>query len=216
MAIKIFITGTDTNVGKTYISTGIIRACNARGLSTIGIKPISSGSNDDILALREAASIKLPYDKINPITFSQPIAPNIAAEKSNCPLNVAVLNKKIKHALNYKADVCIVEGIGGWNVPLNDHETMADFVNSNNFPVILVVGIKLGCLNHAILTYQSAHQNIVGWIANCIENDMPVCQENIATLKNWLKIPCLGIVGHKQDPAEVIDDNRGSKMLFLH
>jgi len=218
MKMKIFITGTDTNIGKTYISVGILQAFGALKLSTLGIKPLASCCkiinnklyNEDALALKHASTLKLPYHKINPIAFAPAIAPNIAAEQINYHLNLDTLNKKTIYAREYPADLCLMEGVGGWNVPLNNKETMADFVKTNNLPVILVVGIKLGCLNHALLTYQAIKNSqvpCIGWVANCIDPNMLFCQENITTLKTWLKIPLLATVGYQQDPAKILDTN---------
>jgi dethiobiotin synthetase len=216
MNIKIFITGTDTGIGKTYISTGVLRAFNAKGLTTLGIKPLAAGCktkndqlyNDDALALQKASSEKLAYNKINPIALAPPIAPNIAAKQSNYKINMKTMHTKIKDALEHPADICLVEGIGGWNVPINSKETMADFVKKIRLPIILVVGIKLGCLNHALLTYRAIKNDqipCIGWIANCVEADMSACHENIATLKEWLTIPWLGTVGYQKDPAKILD-----------
>lgn len=216
MKLKLFITGTDTNVGKTYITVGLLKLFNQQGLSTLGLKPVASGGvddngvlyNEDALAIRKASSIKLNYNDINPILFKEPIAPSIAAKYSNFDLNVALIQKKCAYAMNFGADVCIVEGVGGWNVPLNDKENMADFVKLENFQIILVVSTKLGCLNHAILTYNAIKKDnlpIYGWIANCMDSNIPNAADNIATLKHWLKVPCLGVVKHKEDPAKVIE-----------
>lgn len=200
--MNIFITGTDTGVGKTYISTRLLKHYNEQGLKTIGLKPVASGCellngklyNDDALALQQAASIKLDYDWVNPFAFEPPIAPHIAAMQENKSITIASLSEKLAPALNTPADVRIIEGAGGWLLPLNERETMADFVAQENFAVILVVGMRLGCLNHALLTahaMQAANINCLGWIANCIDPNMPYLQENIATLKQRLAIPCI-------------------------
>lgn len=200
--MNIFITGTDTGVGKTYISTRLLNHYNEQGLKTIGLKPVATGCdllngklyNDDALALQQAASIKLDYDWVNPFAFEPPIAPHIAAMQENKSITIASLSEKLMHALNTPADIRIIEGAGGWLLPLNERETMADFVAQENFAVILVVGMRLGCLNHALLTAHAIHTakvNCIGWIANCIDPNMPHLQENIATLKQRLTIPCI-------------------------
>lgn len=216
MTIKLFITGTDTEVGKTYISIGILKACNQLGLSTIGCKPISSGGfdhgdkilNHDALSLQRTASLKLSYEKINPLAFKPAIAPHIAAAQSGDALSLLNLNKKIKSTFEFPADICVVEGVGGWYAPLNEIETMADFALYHQLKVILVVGIRVGCINHAILTSKAIQHdkaNIIGWIANCIDENMACRDENIATLKKWLPTPCLGIVGYKSNAESFID-----------
>jgi dethiobiotin synthetase len=207
MSIKLFIAGTDTNIGKTYISVGLLHQFNQQGLSTIGIKPIASGAtiqhgqlvNNDALLLQHAASIKLAYHHINPFTFEPAIAPHLAAALSRRCLTISQLTGLTSIAMSHPADICLIEGAGGWRVPLNDTETMADYAIQQTCKVILVVGIKLGCINHAILTYQSMQQdqaNVIGWIANKVEPDTPYADEIIQTLQRWLHIPCLGVVHH--------------------
>lgn len=151
------------------------------------------------MLLQQASSIKLDYHLINPIAFTPPIAPHIAAQLENTTLSVEQLTKHCQAALNHLADVCLIEGVGGWHVPLNDHETMADFVRENKFEVILVIGMRLGCLNHAILTEKAMLAekiNLIGWIANCIDGDFLYMKENITTLKNHLIAPCLDVINH--------------------
>jgi dethiobiotin synthetase len=208
MTLKIFVTGTDTNVGKTYVSSNILTALQQRGYSTLGIKPIASGCilqdgkyiNDDALLLQQASSIKLPYEQINPCAFKEPIAPHIAANLSQQQLSVETISKKISPALQHTADICLIEGAGGWHVPLNEKETYADFVIQHQFPVLLIVGLRLGCLNHAILTSQAFKQsgvNVIGWVANSIDNNMIYQEENIKMLKHWLPIPCLDVIPYR-------------------
>ena len=205
MPTTFFITGTDTNAGKTYVSTRILHAFNALGYSTIGIKPLASGCvlrnnlyySDDALQLQQASSIPLDYHLINPIALPEPTAPHIAANQRGETLSVRALSEKMQAALNYSADVRLIEGIGGWLVPLNTNETMADFVRHHQFPVLLVVGIRLGCINHALLTYQSLLHDrvpIAGWIANCIDPTMLWMDKTIDDLKQRLPMDHLGTV----------------------
>lgn len=219
MKIKLFIAGTNTDVGKTYISIGLLKAFNDQGLTTLGVKPVASGCerkkgklyNADAMLLQAVSSVQIPYENISPITFEPAIAPNIAAGHAEYRLSVNNIMAKTKTALACTADVHIIEGIGGWLVPLNNRETMADFVAIMNLPVILVVGMRLGCLNHAILTCKAIQQyglNLCGWIANCIDPNMLAIAENIATLREWLNVPCLGVVKYQQKPEEAIDVNR--------
>ena len=205
--MKLFITGTDTDIGKTYISVGLLKYFNRQGLSTLGIKPLATGAkfyhqqlmNDDAIALQHASTIKLNYETINPIAFEPAIAPHIAAKHAEYSLGVNLLLEKCRMAFECSAEVCIVEGVGGWRAPLNDKETMADFVKQSQLHVLLVVGIRLGCLNHAILTYEAIKRDgvtMLGWIANCIDPNMLAIQENIDTLKKWLPIPCWAVVNY--------------------
>lgn len=200
--MNIFITGTDTGVGKTYIATRLLKQYNDKGLKTIGLKPVASGCeltngklyNDDARALQQAASVKLDYDLVNPFAFLPPIAPHLAAHATKTTLTVHTLIEKTKTALQIPADIRLVEGAGGWLLPLNDRETMADFVIRQNFSVILVVGMRLGCLNHALLTaniMQATNVHCIGWIANCMDPSMPYLNENIETLKQQLWMPHL-------------------------
>lgn len=199
--MKIFITGTDTGVGKTYVSTRMLKEAQQAGMRTLGIKPVASGCeiihgqyrNADALALQEASSIKLPYEKINPYAFLSPIAPHLAAKEENKSLSVKFIANSISDALNEPSDLCIIEGSGGWYVPLNETETMADLVKAMQIPVILVVGIRLGCINHSLLTQQALLQEnipVLGWIANCVES-ISYAYEIIETLKNDLSFPHL-------------------------
>lgn len=210
MSIKLFVTGTDTDAGKTYVTSGILTAFKKQKYSTLGIKPIASGSilhegilkNSDALTLQEASSIKLHYHHINPIAFEPAIAPHIAANQQGRTITVHELKQQTQYALQYPADICLVEGAGGWYVPLNDKETLADYVKAVDLKVLLVVGMRLGCINHAILTYKAiVHDKIpiVGWIANCIDPTMQALQENLTTLKKWLHVPCLGVISYQQE-----------------
>ncbi|WP_267256711.1 dethiobiotin synthase [Coxiella endosymbiont of Ornithodoros maritimus] len=203
--MKFFITGTDTGVGKTYVSTLLLHQFNNKGFSTFGIKPIASGCcrisnklyNDDALALQKAASIKTTYEHVNLIALESPVAPHIAAKLNNQVLSKNDLARMINQIFNLPADVFIVEGAGGWFVPLNEKEFLSDLVKLLKIPVVLVIGIKLGCLNHAFLTVKAMLREkipLVGWVANCIEPDVLFMAENIQTLKKRIKAPCLGVI----------------------
>lgn len=214
---KFFITGTDTEVGKTYITIGLLKKFNKLSFTTIGIKPVASGGfydngkilNNDALQLQQHSSLLVEYNQTNPYSFIPAISPNIASDYLGTSLTVENIFKKISPIFNLGADICIIEGIGGWHTPLNNNETMADFVVKCNIPVILVIGIKLGCLNHAILTVnviKNAGVCLQGWIANCLDPSMIAKSGCIATLKNYIKAPCLGIVDYNQHPEEVIQE----------
>lgn len=212
-----FVTGTDTGIGKTHITAGMLQAANSQGFSTLGIKPLASGAivkdgqyySEDALVLQQASTIALPYTEINPFLFKEPAAPHIEAEKLNQPLSVHALKMKTQKTLQAQADVKIVEGVGGWCMPLNAKETMADFAMSCNFTIVFVVGIRLGCLNHAILTakaFQASNIQPIFWVANLLEPASLTQEENIHLLKKWLPFPYLGAVQFKQSAAPIFMD----------
>ncbi len=213
----IFITGTDTDIGKTYVSSLLLKQFNAAGYKTFGIKPIASGcqyndenilQNDDALTLQKAASLFRPYSIVNPISLKDSVAPHLAAVNMGLKLTKDNVKKNILSSLQSEVDINLIEGVGGWAVPLNDDELFSEVIAELNIPVILVVGIKLGCLNHAILTYQSIMQmNVpfIGWIANCLVPETLLPEENIATLKQWIKQPCLGVVPYAGESNINID-----------
>lgn len=194
---KIFITGTDTNIGKTYVTVKLLQKFNRVGLKTIGLKPLATGSvnglNADALSLIDSSSVKLNYTLINPFSFSLAASPNIASSN----LSAEAIYNKLQIALEKKIDIALIEGIGGWLCPINNNETMADVIKKIiDVEIILVVGIRLGCLNHALLTYKTIKDsglNIIGWIANIIDPDMQAYSENIATLKKMIIEPCLEV-----------------------
>jgi dethiobiotin synthetase len=222
----IFITGTDTDVGKTFVSCLLLKAFNDLNLKTFGIKPIASGCtpdnagkliNQDAVLLQQCASIKKNYDLVNPIAFQKPIAPHIAANALHISLTKTSVCKAIVRSLQNDADIHLIEGVGGWSVPLNHEELFSDVVIELNIPIILVVGIKLGCLNHAILTYQAILAiggTLLGWVANCITPNALCIDENIESLKNWIKAPCLGVVSYGQTSSSCLDAQFIKHRLF--
>lgn len=199
-----FITGTDTGVGKTRVSTALLTVFNARGFSTAAMKPVASGCtttaqglrNDDALALQQHATLQVPYEQVNPYAFEPAIAPHIAAAQAGQSIDFV----RIKHGLDIlsmQVDVVIVEGVGGWLVPLNREATIADLARMLGLPVILVVGVRLGCLNHALLSVESIEQSglpMVGWVANVIDPGMQCVEENITALRERIAVPWLGTV----------------------
>ena len=206
----LFITGTDTDVGKTAIATGLLSAANKAGLRTAAIKPIAAGcvdtgaglENDDALQLRAIASHKLSYQQVNPIALEAAIAPHIAAQESGKTLSASRLVGFCRGLTLLPLDLIVIEGAGGWRVPLNDRETLADVAREMNCPVVLVVGMRLGCLSHALLTAEGIRADglvIAGWVANIIDPDMLRLEENIATLKRLFNEPCLGTVPRLQN-----------------
>ncbi|MEO5574330.1 MAG: dethiobiotin synthase [Gammaproteobacteria bacterium] len=201
-----FVTGTDTNAGKTWIAAGLLSALGARGHSTATMKPIASGCtqtpnglrNDDALLLMRHASLPLPYECVNPYAFAAPVAPHIAAQASGRVIEIAPL-KMIFEKISSQADYVIVEGVGGWKVPINVHETTVDLAVALNLPVILVVGMRLGCLNHALLTCNSIVSyglTLAGWVANTIDTSYLEFDANVQALHNRIPAPLLGITPH--------------------
>lgn len=212
MAQAYFIIGTDTNVGKTYVASQLIQHFVATGLKTIGMKPIASGCelaengeliNEDVQKLNSASNIGATSNLINPYRFAPAIAPHIAAEKVGTTMRIDTIQQAYAQ-LTELADVVIVEGAGGFFVPISAQQTLADVAVALNIPVILVVGIKLGCINHALLTVeaiQARSLTLAGWVANQIEPEMPMIDENLATLKQRISAPCLSVVPW-QKPAQ--------------
>jgi len=192
-----FITGTDTNIGKTLIASSISAALINNGKRVCAIKPLASGCNDALILKRHSTCNKLSHLDINPFTFRDPVAPHLVAKKNGVKLSVARIITKSYKALNYDADYIIIEGAGGWFTPISDKETMADLAKAYGYPVILVVGIRLGCINHAILTYKcmcDSGVKIGGWIANITDKKMLYLKENIESLKRHIGVPLLGII----------------------
>lgn len=198
-----FIAGTDTDAGKTFVACQLLRAAQQRGLRTLGLKPLAAGAektaaglrNSDALLLQKNSSLQLPYSAINPFCFAEAIAPHIAAEKNAVRLAAHTIAQTIRHTVDNTAfDYAVIEGAGGWRVPLNEQETLADVVKQLNLPVILVVGMKLGCLNHALLTAEAMTRDGItlhSWVANDLGNPMPYWQENIAALEQRMPAPRL-------------------------
>lgn len=205
-----FITGTDTDVGKTYIASALIKHFCKQGLLTVGMKPVAAGAelvngrllNSDVTELIKAGNVDADLALINPYVFSPAIAPHIAAEQAGVSVSLDNIQQAFD-VLQAKADVVVVEGAGGFRVPINRQETMADLVVKLNLPVIMVVGVRLGCINHALMTAGSIRAvglNLVGWVANRIDPNMPAIEENILTLKAMLKAPCVADVAWGEEP----------------
>lgn len=206
-----FLTGTDTEVGKTIASCALLQAANQQGLKTAGYKPVASGSertpaglrNNDALLLQANSSLPLPYNWVNPLVFEAATSPHIVSQKMGQPIAFSVMNEGLK-VLQSQAEWVLVEGAGGWYTPLSTHHTYADWVIEHQLAVILVVGIKLGCINHALLTVESiAHAGLplVGWVANEVEPAGIYHEEYLETLNRMIKAPCLGLIPHRgKDP----------------
>lgn len=196
-----FVTGTDTNVGKTLISCALLQGFAARGMRVVGMKPVAAGcdarqENDDVLKLRAAGNVAVAYEQSNPYCFSQAVAPNIAAQLAGVNIEFSRIAESY-NALDAQSDVVIVEGVGGFRVPINAQQDSADLAQELGLAIILVVGIRLGCLNHALLTVEAIAARgltLAGWVANIIEADMPVSEDNIVALQQWINVPLLGVV----------------------
>lgn len=201
MTKGLFITGTDTGVGKTSATVALMRYFKSQGKVVIGMKPVASGCveidgklrNEDALLLQQNASIPVQYEWVNPYAYRLPVSPHLAAE-DNPPVLDTVLS--IFGALEANADVVLVEGVGGWRVPLNAESDVADLARTLGLPVVIVVAIRLGCINHARLTYESVLQlglQCAGWIAACTDSEMLFPAQNIATIRASIDAPLLGV-----------------------
>ncbi|NMM41964.1 dethiobiotin synthase [Pseudoalteromonas arctica] len=201
---QFFITGTDTDAGKTHVTSLLLKLLAQHKKRAIGFKPIASGCemafeqlvNADALILMESATVSAKYDIINPFAFAPPIAPHIAAEQASINITVEKLSKAYQHVKQQGADYLLTEGAGGWALPINNKEYLYDWVKAEQLPVILVVGMKLGCINHALLTaahMQSIGVNCIGWIANQVDSTMDEYQANLDSLKTHLSFPLLAI-----------------------
>ncbi|MGE0098308.1 MAG: dethiobiotin synthase [Hydrogenophaga sp.] len=199
-----FVTGTDTGVGKTLVSAALLHTLARHHRRVVGMKPVAAGLvlkqgqwiSEDVCVLREASSVAVPPRLDNPVALPDAMAPHLAALRAGQSVTVASL-LAAHRALRDLADVVVVEGAGGWRVPVNDRETLADLACAIGAPVVLVVGLRLGCLNHALLTAEAIRADglhLAGWVANAIDVDMPCRDENIDTLRRWLPAPLLGTV----------------------
>ena len=208
---RIFITGTDTEIGKTVVASGLVKASVKAGQRTSGLKPVAAGCetidgalvNDDARQLMLASNVELDYEIVNPIALEPAIAPHIAAKQTGVSISSKVLKSHYKHNLPENLDLAVFEGAGGWFVPLNDYETFQDFAIAMNLEVVLVVGMKLGCINHALLSVsaiKASGLNLLGWIANFPEPTMDVAKENLETLMQRIDGPLLGVVPHMAQP----------------
>ena len=208
----IFVTGTDTEIGKTVCSCLLIEALQQRGLRVAGMKPVASGGqyrqgqlvNDDALQLQQQSGLNQGYELVNPYVFELPVAPHLAARQ----VGVIIRPEPIQQAftrLKTDADQIVVEGVGGWRVPLNAQETLADVARLLALPVVLVVGLRLGCLNHALLSVAAIRADgleLAGWVANPIDPGMPRREENIAALEARIGAPLLARLPHCRHPDE--------------
>lgn len=202
MTQSYFVTGTDTEVGKTAVACALLEAGNLRGLKTAAIKPVAAGCddqgrNDDALQLQQAMSVEMPYEQVNPVALQAAIAPHIAAAREGRSLQVSRLAGLCRGVMLGGADMVLIEGAGGWRVPLGSRETLADLAKELQVGVILVVGMRLGCINHALLTAEAIARDglhLAGWVANQPGERMNSHEENLDTLLRLMPAPLLGEV----------------------
>ena len=219
-----FITGTDTGVGKTLISCALLHAFAAQGQRVVGMKPVAVGCDDDghhldVKQLQAASNVLVSYGQINPYSFQNPIAPHIAAQNAGVRIDFARILTSY-HELASQADVVIIEGAGGFRVPLNNNQDTADLALQLGLPVILVVGMRLGCLNHALLTasaIEACGLKCAGWVANVVDADMLALQDNIIALQQRLAAPLLGVVPWQPQPdARIVASQLKLEFLEKH
>ncbi len=207
-----FIAGTDTDVGKTVISCGLLARARLDGKTTAAIKPVASGCeqtpeglrNSDALLLQQTMTMDLSYDQVNPVALEPAIAPHIALQEAGRRINAEQLVGYCRGVMMRRADLTLIEAAGGWRAPLSPREMYSSVPQKLNIPVVLVVGMKLGCINHATLTAEAIIRDgvrLAGWIANRAEPEMSRFEENLATLKGLLPAPCLGVVPHLNDTS---------------
>ncbi len=204
-----FIAGTDTGIGKTHAACALLHAFRAQGRSVVGMKPVAAGveangENEDVTLLRAASNVVADAALINPYCFREPIAPHIAAADAGVTVAIPRIKEALA-ALQAQADVVLVEGVGGLRVPLGEDVDAADLAVALALPVILVVGMRLGCLNHALLTAEALRARglpLAGWIANRVDPQMRRFDENLAALEQRLPAPLLGVIPHGAGGAE--------------
>ena len=209
-ALSLFVTGTDTGVGKTLVSAGLLHALARYHPRVVGMKPIAAGtvcvdgidSNEDVVALRAASTCAVPSELDNPVLLPDPVSPHIAAARAGVRIDIGHL-VACHRALALQADAVVVEGAGGFHVPLSATETGADLAEALGLPVLLVVGLRLGCLNHALLTAEAIRARgltLAGWVANQVDTTMLAQDDNIAFLQRQLRAPLLARIAHQAAP----------------
>lgn len=209
---NLFVTGTDTGIGKTLVACALLRSFAVSGLRAVGMKPVATGcradaldrANEDIAMLVAASNIRAPVELINPYCFAPPIAPHLATQQAGTVISLERIGECYR-SLAGLADRVVVEGAGGLLVPLGAAQDFGDLVLRLELSIVLVVGMRLGCLNHALLTAQAVrHRGLpfAGWVANRIEPHMPFFEENLQTLKDRLAAPLIGVVPFAPDDAQ--------------
>ena len=214
MSQGVFVTAIDTDAGKTVVSTGLVEVWRALGKTVAVMKPVASGCertdqglrNDDAQRLITASASSMPYELVNPYAFEAPVAPHIAAQTDGTEIDIAVIELAFEQ-LQATADRVVVEGVGGWLVPINATKTMADVAQVLGLPVVLVVAVRLGCLNHALLTAEAIGRSgltLCGWVANRLDSECLQVEENIAALKDRLDAPLLVDLPFEQDEIKLM------------
>ena len=204
--LSCFITGTDTEVGKTLVSSALVHLQAQKGYKVAGMKPVAAGTvikgskqfNEDVDALMRASSVSIDQNLVCPYLFKTPVAPHIACEMEGQLINPDHILECFNQ-INNLSEAVVVEGVGGFRVPLTNKFDTADLAVKLNLPVIMVVGLRLGCINHALLTMeaiQSRRLNLIGWVANAVNPDMDKSEENLTALKNRIQAPLLGHIPH--------------------
>jgi dethiobiotin synthetase len=214
-ARSVYVTGTDTGVGKTVVSVALLHRLRSAGLRAIGMKPVASGCertakrwrNDDALRLQAASDPRPAYDDVNPYALELPTAPQLAARAMGVSIDLLGLGDAYLR-LAVQADVVVIEGVGGWAAPLDDGLDQADLVRMLDLPVVLVVGLRLGCLSHARLAaraIQSDGLSLIGWIGSSIDRDFAERDDYVELLRHALPAPCLGVLPYvpEADPAQM-------------
>jgi dethiobiotin synthetase len=210
--MTLFVTGTDTGVGKTFVTCGLLRAARAAGIDAVGFKPVASGSrvtpqglrNADALALIRAAGTRdEPYERINPVALHRAVAPHLAARAEGRRIDLRAIEAAHRR-LAARHDLVLAEGAGGWQVPLDAQRTTADWVEAQGWPVLLVVGMRLGCLSHALLSAESIQRRsrLLGWVASVVPPRQPRLAENVADLAARMPVPLLGIADGRRGRQE--------------
>jgi dethiobiotin synthetase len=216
----VYVTGTDTGIGKTHASRALLHAMVRQGISAVGMKPVASGCemtahglrNADALELMAASAFDCDYEAVNPYAFADPIAPHLAAADSDVVIDPVRIGRACDR-LRQRADFVVVEGVGGWLAPLGESLMQSELVDALELPVVLVVGLRLGCLNHALLTARAIESDgcrLLGWIANRVDPGMLRADDNIATLASRIHAPLLGIIEHGHErldqDIDILDD----------
>ncbi|WP_299594546.1 dethiobiotin synthase [uncultured Microbulbifer sp.] len=212
MTRTFFVTGTNTEVGKTYITAALLHKAREQGLETAAVKPVASGCeptpdglrNSDALTLMDAMTQALEYQQVNPIALEPAVAPHIAAMEAGKRLDISRMEGICRGVMSGKVDLVLIEGAGGWRVPLTPRQFLSDLPKALSLPVILVVNMELGCINHALLTAEAVRRDglsLAGWVANFArgpQQEMLRAEENLMTLRALLPAPCLGVVAHDE------------------
>lgn len=212
MNASVYVTGTDTGIGKTHVSRLLIRNARSKGAIALGMKPVASGCrmslhglrNEDAETLRASGSIEADYHDINPYAFGPPIAPHIAAMEVGVEIELDTIESAYRR-LASRAELVVIEGVGGWAAPLGETLTQADLVRTLDVGVVLVVGIRLGCINHALLTVRAIEADgcrLDGWIANCIDPEMLRVEANLDSLRSRIAAPLLEVVAYAPGISE--------------